>query len=66
MRGHSKKINLSLVNARQMKKLVNLSKNFVLLMIKPKDDVDNESFKGCDSNFQYELVDVVNQYDEMF
>ena len=35
-------------------------------MIKPKNDVDNEAFKGCDSNLKYELVDVVNQYDEMF
>ena len=41
---HTKKMNLSLVNARQMKRLVNASKNFVLLMIKPKDDIENEVF----------------------
>jgi len=56
----------SLVNAWQMKRLVNSSKNFVILMIKPKNDVDNEAFKGYDSNLKFELVDVVNQYDEMF
>ena len=66
VRAHIKKTNLSLVNAGQMKRLVNLSKNFVLLMIKPKNDVDNEAFKGCDSNLKSELVDIVNQYDEMF
>ena len=66
VRTHSKKLNLSLVNARQMKRLVNSSKNFVILMIKPKNDVDNEDFKGCDSNLKFELVDLVNQYDEMF
>ena len=65
MRAHSKKINLSLVNVGKMKRLVNLSKNFVLLMIKPKNDVDNEAFKGCDSNLKSELVDVVNKYDDM-
>ena len=65
MRVHSKKLNLSLVNAGQMKRLVNSSKNFVLLMIKPKNDVDNEAFKGCDSKLKFELVDVVNQYYEM-
>jgi len=66
VRDHRKKLNLSLVNARQMKRLVNSSNNFVLLMIKPKNDVDNEYFKGCDSKLKFELVDVVNQYDEMF
>ena len=49
-----------------MKILVNSSKTFVLLMIKPKNDVNNEAFKGYDSNLKSELVDVVNQYDEIF
>jgi hypothetical protein len=35
-------MNSSLVNAGQMKRLVNASKNFVLLMVKPKDDIENE------------------------
>lgn len=49
-----------------MKRLVNSRKKFVLLMIKPKNDVDNEDFQGCDSRLKSKLVDVVNQYDEMF
>ena len=40
VRAHCKKLNLSLVNARKMKRLVNSSKNFALIMIKPKNDVD--------------------------
>jgi hypothetical protein len=40
VRAHTKKLNLSLVNDGQMKRLVNSSKNFVLLMIKPKDNVE--------------------------
>lgn len=35
-------------------------------MIKPKNDIDNEAFQGCDSRLTSRLVDVVNQYDEMF
>ena len=35
VRDHNKKTNLSLVNARQMKRLVSSSKNLMLLMIKP-------------------------------
>jgi hypothetical protein len=40
VRAHTKKLNLSLVNVGQMKRLVNASKNFFLLMIKPKDNVE--------------------------
>jgi len=47
-------------NAGHMKRLVNSSKNFVCLMIKPKNDIDNEAFQGCDSRLKLELVDVVN------
>jgi hypothetical protein len=66
VRAHTKKMNLSLINAGQMKRLVNASKNFVLLMIKPKDDVENEAFQGCDTKLKSDLFEVVNQYDEMF
>jgi hypothetical protein len=66
VRAHTKNLNLSLVNVRQMKRLVNASKNFVLLMIKPKDNVEKESFQGCDANLKSDLYEVVNQYDEMF
>jgi hypothetical protein len=66
VRAHTKKMNLSLVNAGQMKRLVNASKNFVLLMIKPKDDIENEAFQGCDTKLKSDLYEVVNQFDEMF
>ena len=66
MRAHRKKLNLSLVNAGQMKRLVNSSKNFVLLMIKPKNDVYYEAFQGCDPKLKSDLIEVVNQNNEMF
>ena len=58
--------NLSLVNDGQMKILVNASNNFVLLMIKPKDDAENGAFQGCDAKLKYDLIEVVNKYDNMF
>jgi hypothetical protein len=65
-RDHTKKMNLSLVNAGQMKRLVNARKNFVLLMIKPKDEIKNKVFQGSDAKLKFDLYKVVNQYDEMF
>jgi hypothetical protein len=59
-------MNLSVINVGQMKRLVNASKNFVLLMIKPKNDVENEAFQGCDTKLNSNLFEVVNQYDDMF
>jgi hypothetical protein len=66
VRAHTKKMNLSLINAGKMKRLVNASKNFVLLMIKPKEDIETEAFQGCDTKLKSDLYEVVNQYDEMF
>ena len=45
VRAHRKKLNISLVNVGKIKKLVNASKNFVLLMINKKDDVEYEYFE---------------------
>ena len=66
VRAHCKKMNISLVNVGQMKSLVNASKNSVLLMIKKKDDVDYESFEGCDEKLKYDLFYVVSQHGDMF
>lgn len=49
-------MNLSLVSVGQMKRLVNASKNFVLLMIKAKDIVESEAFTGFDSKLKHDLV----------
>jgi hypothetical protein len=59
-------LNFSLVNVGKMKRLVNASKNFVLLMIKTKDNVEKQAFQGCDSKLKFDLYEFVNQYDEMF
>ena len=66
VRADRKKLNISLVNAGHMKRLVNASKNFVLLMIKKTNDIDYESFEGCDDKLKYDLFDVVSKHREMF
>ena len=60
------KMNVSLVSDGQMKRLVNASKNFVLLMIKAKYTIEYEAFLGCASKLKHELVEFVNTYDNMF
>ena len=42
-----------------MKRLVNASKTFVLLMVKKNDDVEHEYFEGCDEKLKSDLFDVV-------
>ena len=45
---------------------MNSSMNLVLLMIKPKNDIDYEAFDGCNSKLKTNLVHVVNLDDEVF
>ena len=49
-----------------MKRLVNATKNFVLSMIKPKENVENDDFQGCDTRLKSDFIEVVNTYDKMF
>ena len=66
VRAHRKKKNIALVNAGQVKRLVNSSKSYVLLMVKPKVDVNHESFENCDPKLKSDLYDVVDAHHEMF
>ena len=38
----------------------------MIIKPKPKNDVENEAFQGCDTKLKSDLVKVVNQYDEMY
>jgi len=49
-----------------MKRLVNASKTFVLLMIKKNNDIYYEYFEGCDDKLKSNLFDVVINHGEMF
>ena len=63
---HHMKNNISLLSANQMKRLVNASKSFVLMIVKEKDVEQTESFKGCDPKLKKELIKVVSNYDILF
>ena len=65
VRTHSKKMNLSLMHAGKMKRIVNASQNFSLLMFKHQD-VMNEVFQGDASNENSEFIEVANFCDKMF
>ena len=49
-----------------MKTMVNVSKNFVLMIVKGKDVEQTESFKGCDPKLKNDLTKVVSDYDILF
>ena len=66
MRAHCKKLNISLVNMGQEKRLVNSSKSLVLLMFKPNDDIVYENVVACNASFNSDLVGLVHQSDEVF
>jgi len=59
-------MNLSPVTVGQMKRVVNASNNFVLLMIKSKDIDESKAFIGFDSNLKNQLVELVNTSENMF
>ena len=63
---HRMKTNLSLVFANQMKRLVNVSKKFVLMIVKAKYVEQTKSCKGCDPKLKNDLIKVVSDYDILF
>ena len=66
VRAHRMKSNISLVSANQMKRLVNASKNFFIMIVKTKDVEQTKSFKGCDPKLKKDLIKVVFDYDILF
>ena len=65
-RAHSKKMSLSLMNVGQMKRIVNSSHNFALLMFKHKYFEENKSFQGYESSLKSDFIEVSNPCDNMF
>lgn len=56
VRSHYKKLNISVVNAGEAKRLVNSSKSLILLVFKPNDDIVYENVVTCNESFIYVLV----------
>ena len=66
VRAHKTKTNLVIVSAGQIKRLVNASKNFVLMMVKVKDDEISKYFEGCDPKHKSEMIEIISEYDDLF
>ena len=49
-----------------MKRLVNASKNFVLMMVKMKNEEISKSFEGCDPKHKSKLIEIISEYDDLF
>ena len=66
VRAHKIKTNLAIVFAGQMKRLVNARKNFVLMMVKVKNDEISKYLRGCDPKHKSELIEIISEYDDLF
>ena len=58
IRADNNKLNASLVNAVQMKRIVNASKTFALLIIKHEGVEESKAFQGYESSLKYDYIDV--------
>jgi hypothetical protein len=45
---HNMRVNTILVNAGQMKRLINTNKRYVLMVVREKDVGTSNAFQGCD------------------
>jgi hypothetical protein len=66
VRAHNMKVNITLVSAGQMKRLINTNKRYVLMVLREKDVGISDAFQGCDPSHKKELIDIVSNYDEIF
>jgi hypothetical protein len=60
------KVNKKIVSARQMKRLINTNKRYVLMVVREKDVGTYDAFQGCDPSHKKELMDIVSKYDDIF
>lgn len=62
VRAHRIKTNLDLTNVSQMKRLINSSKKYILMIVKEQSKDKYDDFQGCDSQFKDKLVEIVDSY----
>jgi hypothetical protein len=66
VRSHNMRVNTTLDSARQMKRLINTNKRYVLMVIREKDVGTSDAFQGCDPSHKKELIGIVSKYDDIF
>jgi hypothetical protein len=58
--------NLTLVSVGQMKRAINASKRFVIMVLKEKYLDKSNAFDDCDPSHKDEMIDVISNYDGFF
>jgi hypothetical protein len=66
VRAHSIRVNSILFSAGKMKRIITTNKRYVLMVIKEKYVGTYDVFKGCDTSYKNELIDIVSKYDDIF
>jgi hypothetical protein len=66
VRAHNMRVNMMLVSAGQMKRLITTNKRYVLMVVKEKDVRTSDGFQGCDPSCKKELTYIVSKYDDIF
>jgi hypothetical protein len=66
VRAHKDKLNLSLINSWQIKRIVNVNKRYLLMLVKAKDTVGIDTLQDCDTKLKDDLVRIVSDYDDIF
>ena len=66
VRAHKLKDNFALINSRQMKRIVNSSKKFLLMIVTAKDLDNFDAFQGCNPRQKEDLFKVVSDYHILF
>jgi hypothetical protein len=66
VRAHIMRVNTILVSARQLKRLINTNKRYVLMVVREKYVETSNAFQGCDPSHKKELINIVSKYDDIF
>eukprot|EP00253_Pinus_taeda_P033537 PITA_33537 len=66
VRAHKLKNNYTLINSRQMKRMINPCKQFLLMVIKEKTPNKTNVFEGCNVDQQTDIEKIVSEYDVLF
>jgi hypothetical protein len=49
-----------------MKRLVNVAKYFVFMVVKLKEEEISDALSGCDPDHKHKLVKIISNYDDLF
>ncbi len=66
VRAHKLKNNYTLINSGQMKRMINLCKQFLLMVVKEKTPDKTNIFEGCNADQQAGIEKIVLEYDVLF